>query len=41
MEFFHKAIEIVGRSRVILKWSYAYGYYLKEATERNLLEYLQ
>ena len=41
MEFLPNALTIVEDSRIILKWSYAYGFYLDDKQERNLLEYLQ
>ncbi len=41
MEFFPNSAEIVFASRIILKWSYAYGFYLRNLEEKHLLEYLQ
>jgi len=41
VEFFREALATVIECRRVLKWTYAYGYYVTDPKEKNLLEFCQ
>lgn len=41
LEFLNEACQVLRNSKRILKWSYAYGYYLTNDLQRNLYEIIQ
>lgn len=41
LQFLYDALRQVRACRRVLKWTYVYGYYLDDCSEKNLFEYLQ
>ena len=41
LEFLREACQVLRNSKRILKWSYAYGFYLSNELQRNLYEIIQ